>query len=386
MEKHVPRGVVYGMRLRRLPVRFRLWQLLFFVLAVCFVAVVFEYFFVRPLRVPLHSDKWRLIAVFRERAEVITVLTASNGRVVASGHADGHLNVWSIQESGTGESVFSTNLGYAVQSLALSNDASIVTAANGKERTLTLWNIKEGTSFLLTHRSPVQYVAVSGPADQVATMELDGTINIWDIATQALAIQVSGQPTAQPRLEFSADGKTLIVARYSGPSRTEAMSPNEVALIETETGVLEVAVRDGIIYSVAASPDGQKVVVVTADQRLILWNRTDRSTEVLPVSVRGWFSNAVFVRGDSTIGVGAMQFESNWLTRAAGKLQRSYIEASHGSVLFYDLYESTTDTQVIDPLPVVSISITSDEGGSTLATGSTEGTVRIWRSQRRTAR
>ncbi len=203
------------------------------------------------------------------------------------------------------------------------------------------------------HDSGLWALAVSGDGTRLATVSMDGTAKIWDLATNQVVMTLPTNVTANLNgtgAVFSPDGKQLLT--ISGD--------NSATLWELATGkaLFTLNGHSALVTSVAISPDGKVLATASDDKTVKLWDaatgygnqnpdRHDGATLVLAFSADG---KRLFAGSDET-GI-AIAWEI-----ASGK--ELFRFSGQGAVVGVD-------------------SIAASPDGSRLATGEFDTTVKLW--------
>jgi WD40 repeat protein len=158
------------------------------------------------------------------------------------------------------------------------------TPAPEREPSVKIFDAKTGElRHQLSHGPPVQAVAFSPDGKHVAAGNLMGEIRIWETANGTCRHVLQGHEESVNGVAFSPDGRTLAAVygdygnihatlRYGSPS-------GGVVLWDMDSrGRLQpepLSVKEGIVVSVAFSPDGKHVATASSDMTAKVWTTTN---------------------------------------------------------------------------------------------------------------
>lgn len=347
----------------------------------------------RTVRVWKHDGT--LLQVLSHEATVQSVQFSQDGRTIATGSSDGSISVWSV----TGERL-QTIKGHKapVWRIAVSPDGDFVASASG-DRTVKLWKTnRNGTVFLRQtlegHTAGVWGVAFSPDSRTLITTSADTTIKRWTR---------SGWATFDPKpvetlnrhkatvwsAAFSAQGDTFVtssadgtiklwqsngkflktVVRQGGEVLKAAISPDGQVIVSSGIdGVVRLWKLDGTLFrtfsrhraairDVIFNPDGGEILSAGEDGQIKLWTRESSFTRTI---------------GGQTGTIWSLAFSFDNTTLAVASGDRSIQQWQR------DQDQSRIGELGISTLGSPSVAINSVY--QSIATGQSNGTVQIWRS------
>jgi len=193
------------------------------------------------------------------RGVVEAVALSPDGRVIATGHGDQTLRLWSAR-TGKPLKVLRGHQGH-VDAVAFSPDGKFI-ASGSTDGTGRLWTA-DGTFIkpLVGHTGPVTAVAFNPRSTLVATASTDHTVRIWQIARDQLPLVLRGHGDTVTRVRFSRDGSRIETVSTDGTERTWDPEPEPwmhvVAPLAVTLRPSRIAQADGI----RATIDGNDVVL-----------------------------------------------------------------------------------------------------------------------------
>lgn len=262
----------------------------------------------------------------------------------------------------TGEERFPT-LGHSrlILSLAFNPDGSLL-ASGGMDGRVCLWNLTRQPSGALVapektltgHSGEVWSVAFSPDGRLLASGSRDGTIRLWNVADGQEVQTLPGHSQLPALLAFSPDGETLAAAGEDGA----------VNLWTVKGGQPKDTLRwhVGAVLAVAYSPDG----------RWLASGGEDKTVQLVELASG---RPAHSFRGSTVLRNLAFSPDSKTLA-AASQGPGPSVQATAPSVRLWDVTTKRGRTLTEYSHPVLGLAY--HPGGGSVATGSLDGTVRLW--------
>jgi hypothetical protein len=286
------------------------------------------------------------------------VVSGSPATGAPNGDVDQKLRLWEVQ---TGKLLWSKNTRpYSVFSVAFSPEGQMIATGSGEGK-VALWDAVSGKLHrtLPGHQYCVNSVAFSPDGRQLASVGSD-TLKLWEVKTGRLLRTLSGHSIWVEKgrsgwldaVTFSPDGR--LVAAGSHDYTVKLWSARTGRLLRTFTGHGE------WVTSVAFSPDGRWLVSSSGDGTLKLWDpRTGKPRWTTPPT--GWVNSVAFSP------------DGKWLASAYG----GFSDKPDSAVRLWD----SGTGRLLHTIkghrgPVNSIAISPD--GRRVASGSDDGTVKVW--------
>jgi WD40 repeat protein len=369
-------------------------------------------------------------------APVWSLALSRDGRLLASGDNDGRAVLWDLSTAKPVSKV-DTNEGW-ITAMCFSHDQKQL-ALGRADSTVRRLDLANGSliGVLRGHRHAIVHVDWQ-PDGTLHTVSLDGTAKTWNAGS---ALEVPTIATSQPEsigLAFEPSGANIIVGGGDGSvqrwgvgaaggggqlAKARGLAAHADAVLEVAvnkaTGRIATAGRDGVvrvtradapdapplvispdggsISSLDFSPDGSRLIV-GADRRIALWDATTGKL-LHDYSTPGVIANEIIFdrTGDRFYGACADGRVRCWDVNGGSRPIREAMIDPHG---LYDVRQSPDgrtlvvagdtqtvmllDAQTLEPItrypghPGGVLSVAFHPGGQRVASGGTDGIIRIW--------
>jgi WD40 repeat protein/transcriptional regulator with XRE-family HTH domain len=349
----------------------------------------------------------RLLINYQGHAGAVQSLAFSpNSRLLVTGGTDQQVKLWEIVVEGQlypeglpCRAVLSGHTEW-VWSVAFSPDGKFL-ASSGSDWQIKIWEVQSGQCLknLTGHSNSVRAIAISPDGRFLASGGGDRVIKLWEIASGTCIETIPAHDDWVQTLAFSLDGRFLA-------SGSEDRSVKLWALGQETTCVQTLREHQEWIWSIAFSPDSTQLASASGDHTIKLWEVNSGECLQTLQGHRGLVRAVAFHPDGEVLASGggsrqlrlwematgrcfrSVQGHSNPLRAAAFSPDSSLLASSSGDRLlrFWDVRAEAlvSDGEITRPLKtwtghrelVWSLAYSPD--GKFLATGSEEGTVKLW--------
>jgi WD40 repeat protein/transcriptional regulator with XRE-family HTH domain len=294
---------------------------------------------------------------------VMSVVFSPNGATLFAGTADGTIALWDVARPQLNNLPLN-GPSSEVHSVAFSPDGTLLAAGswdliNG----IWLWNVhtRRRISSPLYAPSYVQSVAFNADGKILATVDEDGTLQLWNVQhPQPYVSSFTGSLLVAWSVAFSPDGKTLAVGGCETTDLQNLCTNGGIDLWDVRRGKRLGAPLTGamdFVDSVAFSPDGRTLASGSRDGTIQFWDVADHRPLGEPL------------RGHTSM-VTSVAFSPNGTLLASG--------SSDTTVRLWHVATRTPDGPPLRGHVDLVDSVAFSPDGTLLASGGDDRTIRLW--------
>lgn len=302
------------------------------------------------------DEKATIYAQLGHTGRILSVMLSPDGRYIASGGDDNLIKLWDVA---SGKEIRSLHHKARVFDIDFSLDSKFIYSVCFDE-TVNIWEVSTGkqlrTFRISVDKSAQKYSAAISPDKRYAALEAQGTLYVAEISTGRTIKKIETPDGVVWTIAFSPDGKYILTGGGGG---NDDYPENTVRLWHVRSGKQIIAFKgykegfESHISSVAFSPDGSYAVAGNYDGIVKLWN----------ISSGEEIWNTDFKSG----GVSSVAFSPDGRYIALGGGDVRLWEASTGM----EIRTLTGHTSGVS-------SIAFSPDGRYIVSGSEDKTVRLW--------
>jgi len=296
---------------------------------------------------------------------VYSVAFNRDGSLLASASFDGTVRLWN-PETNQPVGVLRGHRGF-VRSVAFSPDGRFL-ASSGDDETVRIWDVAQQQQVreLDGHGERVFCVDWSPDGSTLASASFDRTVRLWDPASGA-CLRILGTPNASIEcVAFSPDGATVAAG---GESRTV-----RIWVVATGALVGELEGHSDWVNSLAYAPSGSKIATVGSfsDVTVRVWDLETRKTEFVFKGFGGFSGITPRSVVTGTGRANCARFSPDGLRLVLGTTDRT--------VKLFDVVSGQEMCTLATGHQSQIYSVAFSADGKIMATGSEDGTVRLFRA------
>jgi WD40 repeat protein len=299
--------------------------------------------------------------------DFLDIAFSADGKRLAT--ADGEGMTATVWDAETGKELLKVITKGKVVGVSFSPDGKRLATASGADKSAAVWDAETGAP-LSKRLSPSRVLGVSFSPDgkYLATADYDGVARVWDTEIDQELPVLRGHMTAVTGVSFSLDGKHLAT---SSEDQTAKLWD-----VENGTELVTLPGHDDTVTGVAFSPDGRHLATSSYDTQVKVWNVKTGKEEN---NLHRPDSDVTLDHAPAVWGV-AFSPDGNRLATAS-EYQASVWNAQTGKELltFGDHYDHVTEVNFSPENDVTGVAFSPD--GNRLATGSMDGTAKVWDAQ-----
>ena len=197
-----------------------------------------------------------------EEEDTGLVALSPDGTRLAASSKDGNIRVWDMV---SGELLFSLKGHTArVSAIVFSLDGDQL-ATGSLDKTVILWDAKSGERLSVLSNLPdsVAQLALSPDGMYLATSSSEGIVRVWDIAENQEVMSVESTSDAPPA--FSSDSSRLITNLWTA-------NDAQILNMDTRDNSLILSGHTNTLFAFIFSPDNKHIVTASRDRTARVWD------------------------------------------------------------------------------------------------------------------
>ena len=301
------------------------------------------------------------------RDDVKCLAVSPDNKKIISGSLDDTIKIWDVSTGKVIETI-SDHKG-DVRCLVISPDGERIVSGS-RDKTIRVRNISNGETSVLVCDAEIESLAVSPDGNHIVSGGNDGFIRIWDLQKKKVVKQLEGHSAGISAVGFSSDGELIVSASYD---RNIRIWHFDSADVDSTNQVAECKCRANSITAAAFTPDDKRVIWGSLKGTVNAWvwdieadSKIKYEPEPLYEHADG-ISSVAISPVDNFIALGGTKSDAIAILNAENLLRIK--EWKHGTGV---------DTPRGTLGEVYGVTVIFSPDGKRLASGSIDGTVKIW--------
>ena len=298
--------------------------------------------------------------------QVSCVAYSPDSKIIATGSSDGTIRLWDAT-TGMHQTTLISEVG-SVRALAYSPDGNIIVCGGGNGN-VRLWDTQtlKLKSTLTGHTERVKSVAYAPDGNTIATGSSDGTVRLWDAATGKSKAILTGYMRINAAA-YSPDGKTIVTGNQDG--KVHFWDASTAALKNTFIGD-----KDGIIFNITYSPDGNTIAVVSSYNDRVLLRDAKTGKHKATLKHFGLIDTIFLLLQNREYDIGPIAYSPDGNTIVTGG---DYYTIEKGTVYLWDARTGIRKRVIFKGPGAVRTVVFSKDGKRIIATGDWNNKIRVW--------
>lgn len=232
------------------------------------------------LEYALRYSTQRNSAIIKDKSNHVTI--SPDGNLIASACMDNTVKIWDAR---TGKNIFvlKGHKGFVLNVAFAPDGRKLASAGLGS---IIIWDVTTG-DIIKEINDASTIVSFSPDSRQIAFDSFAGTIKVWDIQTETIVHEFTGDfPEQIAFLGYSPDGKTII----------SSFNDNSVRGWDVKTGKQTITMyghRDKVIAA-SFSPDCKHLATLSLDSTVRIWNLDIQQSEHIFKGNKGIFTSILY--------------------------------------------------------------------------------------------